>query len=80
MHLATEDQTVSIGKRGRESTFPWDEWDNGKVQVVRRGVDFRQSCVSFRAVLHARAERSNRKVKTRILGDTVVFKFEKEKR
>ena len=64
--------------RGKWSPYPWDEWMDGRIWRVRRGVDFHSQSSSFRVTVQTQAFRHNRKVRTTVDGDCVVFQFEKK--
>lgn len=71
--------------RGRPPKYPWDTWTDGKRHVIRQSdewelgsTEFFPSHVkvaSFRAECHAAAQRKGGKADTKIMGNTVHFRF-----
>ena len=53
---------------GRKEAYPWDEWADGQVRKLTRGVDFRAEVSSFQNAAYAWARRHNLVASTRIVG------------
>lgn len=69
--------------RERGSKYPWDEWTNGSIVKVTKGVDFESKPSSFRSALQSQAtkmaEKTKKPVKVKASVDEengiVVFQF-----
>lgn len=66
--------------RGRPAKYPWDEWTDGKRHFLRQGEHFPDEVkvTSFRAECHAAATRKGGKAVTRIMGNTVSFRYSED--
>lgn len=49
--------------------YPWDDWLDGSVWLLRRGEDFSTSILSFRATASTMAKRSGKKLRSRAVSD-----------
>lgn len=49
--------------------YPWDEWLDGSVWLLRQGEDFSTSMISFRATASKMAKRNGKKVRSRTVND-----------
>lgn len=58
-------------KRTRESQYPWDEWLNGDVWLLRRGKDedYETTSASMRATAISAAKRAGKRIRTQITKD-----------
>lgn len=59
---------------GRRNRYPWDEWLDGQIWVLRKGEDFHSSCEAFRVTVGN--ETSKRKVRyrtTRVGADEIAI-------
>lgn len=65
-------------RRGRPPKYDWDPLFDGEIHVWFKGEDFQVSPASFRALVHrtASARDGNWKAETRIVGDSVMFRFD----
>lgn len=50
---------------GRKAIYPWDEWLDGSVWLLKQGEDFQTSVNAFRATAHVAGKRRGVKVATR---------------
>lgn len=66
--------------RGRPAKYPWDEWTNGKRHVLKQGEHFTDEVkvTSFRAECHAASRRKGGRADTRIMGNSVIFRYIEE--
>lgn len=74
--------------RGRPAKYPWDFWTNGERHVIRQSDEWERGSTdmfpadvkveSFRAECHAAARRAGGKADTKIMGNTVHFRFIEE--
>jgi len=53
---------------GRKEAYPWDDWADGQVRKLTRGVDFRAEVSSFQNAAYAWARRHDLVAATRIVG------------
>ena len=60
--------------------YPWELWQNGAVWRIVRGDDFPKDLNprTMRAQINVRSKYIQRRVRTQVLGDTVVFTFQAE--
>jgi hypothetical protein len=63
--------------RGSGFKYPWEVWADGAARVATYRIEFQCQPESFRAALHAHAERSGLKVVTSVRGRDVHFQFTK---
>jgi hypothetical protein len=61
-----------IVERGR---YPWDEWLDGQIRLLKQGVDFKCKATSFVCIAHVAAARRGGKLNTTRRGDGVVIQF-----
>lgn len=63
--------------RGRPAKYPWAEWTDGTRRPLKQGEHFPDTVkvASFRAECHAAARRKGGKADTRIMGNTVIFRY-----
>jgi thioesterase domain-containing protein len=63
--------------RGRPAKYPWETWTDGQRHVLVQGDHFSDEVkvTSFRAECHAAARRKGGKADTRIMGNTVIFRY-----
>jgi hypothetical protein len=61
--------------RGRSSSYPWDEWFDGAVWKLTRGVDFPGDPHSFRTNAYAKARSRGLRLRAQVIdrGDAVVI-------
>lgn len=60
---------------GHPGIYPWDEWTNGGVWLLKRGEDFDVKASGFRAQLNQQASKRGMKVSTRVRGEAIEFQF-----
>lgn len=51
----------------RRPTYSWDEWLNGQIWLLRRGVDYQIASETFRKTIRGAAKRAGKKVRIRII-------------
>lgn len=54
--------------------YPWDEWFDGQTRKAVKGEDFKIAAANFRHTIKAAARRRGLDVRTRVDGDSVIFK------
>jgi hypothetical protein len=64
------------GKRKGKSS--WDEFADGRVYRLRRGVDFKAAPVNKRTAAYAYAKQKKLKVRSRVEGDSIIVQFSKK--
>lgn len=57
----------------RTAKYPYDDWFNGKVWRITRGVDFDIPAKSMQINLYAAASRYDLKLRTRLEGDSALI-------
>lgn len=62
-------------RSGRPPSYPWDEWMDGSTWRIERGVDFEIPARNMAAVIRARGHRVGQLATTRVIGDSVEFRF-----
>jgi hypothetical protein len=66
-------------RRRGQPKYPWDEWADGGVWEIRRGVDFDVATETMRVNLHMKADSLSQKVRTHKIvddeGEALVFQF-----
>ena len=56
-----------------ESDYPWDDWLNGKIWRLTKGVDFDCLAASLRGGAHAQCRRRGLTLRATVRGDVVVL-------
>jgi hypothetical protein len=51
--------------------YPWHQWLDGQVWVLKKGEDYDIQTLSMRVQCHARAEKRGLKARVRASGDTI---------
>lgn len=73
---------AEVVKRKLRTTYPWKEWIDATldkedtVVEATQGVDFDVELESFRVNVHQIAFRRGLRAVTKIIGSTVIFRFE----
>lgn len=68
--------SFNFGTRTNSTDYPWDDWTDGRVWELTRGVDFTSNAASFRAHLYKVSKDRGIDVRSRIIDeDTIVFRF-----
>jgi hypothetical protein len=62
------------GRLGRPSTYPWDEWLDGRVWKLTRGEDFPSKPRYFGNMAQVSGSRRGVKVETRVDGDDLYIR------
>ncbi len=55
--------------KGGGRKYPWDEWLDGSVWLLRKGEDYAATTLSFRATVSKTAKREGKKVRSRTIKD-----------
>jgi hypothetical protein len=66
--------------RGRPAgsfIYPWADWCDGSVWKATKDADFQIRASMFRDSLYTRAANVGMKVRTSVVGDSVIFQFYK---
>ena len=58
--------------RGREK-YPWDEWFDGQVWQLNRGIDFPSTPGEFRSQVYVAARRRDLMVRTAVLDGNILI-------
>lgn len=58
-----------------KAKYPWDEWTNGEIWEITRGVDYNPEPRRMRMRLYNRAQRYGLKVQVNVIGDRIIFVF-----
>jgi len=67
--MAARLDTWPGGLNGRREKYPWDEWLDGSIWLLTRGLDFAVTVENFRAVAFAAAKRNGLALRTTRDGD-----------
>lgn len=62
-------QLDEFPKRQRQSKYPWDQWLDGHVWLLRKGEDYETTSPSMRAIATTAAKREGKRLQTRIAQD-----------
>ncbi|GAA0670429.1 hypothetical protein GCM10009535_57780 [Streptomyces thermocarboxydovorans] len=54
---------------------PWEEWMDGEVHTIHRGMDFQKEPVEMAKSIRFHARYHDMKAKARVEGDSVIFQF-----
>lgn len=74
MKIETEILDEFPKKKGTyTSKYPWDEWLDGQIRVIRRGEHFDSKVLSMQSNFHKKAEERGFRVRTSLDGDTITF-------
>lgn len=61
---------------GRPCKYPWDEWMDGQIRIIRRGEDYAITTTGMKAVLAHAATRYGKAVKIAKRDNTLTFRFD----
>ena len=56
--------------------YPWDEWMDGRVRRAQRGLDYDCTTRNFQVQLRQAASRRALTLRSRRIGESVVFSFQ----
>jgi hypothetical protein len=74
--ISVEEVYGSLSGPGRPTKYPWKDWTNGAVWEVTKEKHFPDTTPeNFRLGLYQKATSLEKKVKTRVKGDSVIFQF-----
>lgn len=74
--MAEKLESYKFRNQGQIPRYPWDQWCDGGIWRIRRGVDFFGAVENFRSSIHNQAVKRGRKARTNREGDdTIVFQF-----
>ncbi len=59
----------------RRSTYPWNEWTDGRIWQATKDVDFKLTPAKMRNILYAKAAALQQRVLTYIQDDVITFQF-----
>ena len=59
-------------RRTNGQRYPWEQWLDGQIWELTRGEDFSSKPETFRRSVYLAAERIDKKVLTRVMGDRLV--------
>jgi len=62
------------GKSETDATYDWNNWLDGRIWELKRGIDFQIQSHSFRSVAHSEATKRGVTIKTSISGDTIFIR------
>ena len=69
-------------KFSSKSKYPWDEWSDGRIYEIKKGIDFNCSVTGMQSQIRMRARstsKENDQVRVSIgEDDTIVFQFYKQ--
>lgn len=81
--MATKLETFPPSTRGRKSQYPWDQWGDGSIWQLQRGVDFTATAQSMRQNVSKAASQVGKSARTSIVrgqdengaDDTLIVQF-----
>ncbi len=62
-----------INRGGRPQFYPWDEWFDGQVRRLTKGVDFHCSPNSLRSLAYTTAVNRGLNVRSKVLDKSIVI-------
>ncbi|MFE1024973.1 hypothetical protein ACFW5I_10460 [Streptomyces sp. NPDC058818] len=68
---------VTFRRRGAPRRYPWDDWMDGSMWHLKRGVDYQTTTKVFRDIVYNAARRGGRTVHTRVIDNGIVITFPK---
>ncbi|MAZ23228.1 MAG: hypothetical protein CMB22_00275 [Euryarchaeota archaeon] len=71
-------ESYTFAQRGRGSTHPYEEWFDGRIRRLIKGVDFECAPASIRQSVYTAARSRNIKVSTNLLPNALVLQAQKE--
>jgi hypothetical protein len=60
---------------GRKAKYPWSEWTDGRVWILKQGEDFDVSPLAMRSLIYTRATKNGMSATTRVRGEELRFQF-----
>ena len=70
--MATEIDEFEFAGRGRKARYPWGDWFNGRIWVLRPGEDFAGAPRAFRTTIYGAAKRHGIVVRTAQVDGTII--------
>jgi hypothetical protein len=62
-------QLAQFPKARRQSKYPWDQWLDGSVWLLRKGEDYETTSPSMRAIATSAAKKEGKRLRTQITVD-----------
>lgn len=68
-------ESFEFGRYRRPGRYPWDEWTDGRIWRIHRGIDYDCQTDSMGGNLYRHAERWQLRVVVHLSDDSIVFRF-----